>query len=399
MKLLEVVHRILDREETITDDSHTQATDSAQREEEEKKREWFASQWQLVWWRFRKHKLAMFAAPVLGVLYLVAALAPFVAPYTTTREFSKFLYAGPQRIHLFAEENGHPRFEGPFVYGMTGGLDPETFQRVYEEDKSKIYPIRFFVEGEAYKLWKLIPTKRHLFGVEGGGQIFLFGTDRLGRDLFSRTVYGSRVSLTIGLVGVFVSFVLGLIIGGISGYSGGVVDDLIQRSIDLLRSIPGIPLWMSLSAVVPRTWSITQTYFAITIVLSFTSWTQLARVVRGKLLALREEDFCIAAQVAGASEWRIITKHLLPLFFSYIIVSITLAIPGMILGETALSFIGLGMQPPAVSWGVLLQDAQHVVSVAQHPWLLMPTVFVIVTVLMFNFVGDGLRDAADPYHL
>jgi peptide/nickel transport system permease protein len=380
----------------MSHDIYSQVRSAGKKEE---RRFWYASQWQLVWWRFKQHRLALLAMLILGILYLIAAFSPFVAPYTTARESPDFLHAAPQRIHFFAEEDGKRRFVGPFVYGLTGGLDPDTFQRVYQDDRTRIYPIRFFVENEAYKLWGLFPTKRHLFGVEGEGTIFLFGTDRLGRDVFSRTIYGSQISLTIGLAGVLISFVLGLIMGGISGFSGGVIDNLIQRLIDVLRSIPGIPLWMALSAAVPRTWSITQTYLAITIVLSFTGWTELARVVRGKLLSLREEDFCMAAQVAGASEARIIRKHLLPLFLSYIIVAITLAIPAMILGETALSFIGLGMQPPAVSWGVLLQDAQHVVSVAQHPWLLIPCVFVIVTVLMFNFVGDGLRDAADPYRV
>jgi peptide/nickel transport system permease protein len=370
---------------------------TAEADERARERYYFASQWQLIWWKFRQHKLAMIAAPILIALYTAAAFCEFVAPYTPDHDFPEYLYAPPQRVHLFArDENGRLRI-GPFVYGITGGVDRKTFRRVYEEDRDVVHPIRFFVKGDEYKLWGRIPSRLHLFGTPDGGQILLFGTGRLGRDLFSRIVYGARISLTIGLAGVFISFALGLAIGGASGYFGGTVDNIVQRSIDLLLSIPGIPLWMSLSAVIPRSWTTVQTYLAMTVILSFTAWTGLARVVRGKLLALREEDFALAARIAGANEWRIISKHLLPLFFSYIIVNLTLSIPSMILGETALSFLGLGLQPPAVSWGVLLQDAQQVVAIAHTPWMLLPAVFVIVTVLMFNFVGDGLRDAADPY--
>jgi peptide/nickel transport system permease protein len=348
--------------------------------------------------KFRKHKLAQVALCVLGFLYFLAAFCEFVAPYSTEHISPEHLFAPPTRIKLFTQVDGQTRFVGPYVNGLEGTVDAK-FNRIFEINDDERFPIRFWVRGDEYKFWGLWRTDRHLFGVEEPGYMFLFGTDRLGRDVFSRTIYGTRISLTIGLVGVCLSFILGLIMGGISGYFGGVVDEMIQRVIDLLVSIPTLPLWMALAAAVPRDWTTIQTYFAITIVLSIVGWAGLARTVRGKLLALREEDFTVAARISGVSEWRIITRHLLPLFLSYIIVAITLAIPEMILGETALSFLGLGLQPPAVSWGVLLKDAQQIVSVALHPWLLIPAGFVIVTVLTLNFLGDGLRDAADPYSI
>lgn len=354
---------------------------------------WFASQWRLIWWKFRRHKLAIFSMYVLALLYLLVFFCEFIAPYNPWRRFEDYKNAPPQILRIYDREGG---FQRPFVYGLKFEMNMETFRKMFVNDPTKKYRLRLFIRGDSYKLWGLFPNNLHLFGSEEG-PVFLFGTDELGRDIFSRVIYGARISLTIGLVGVFLSFLIGIILGGISGYIGGTVDEIIQRTIDFLISIPSIPLWMALSAAVPRDWPVTKTYFTITIILSVIGWCGLARVVRGKLLSLREEDFTMAARLAGASEWRIITRHLLPSFTSHLIVSITLSIPGMVLGETALSFLGLGLQPPAISWGVLLQDAQQVLAVAHYPWRLIPAVFIILTVLCFNFLGDGLRDAADPY--
>ncbi len=355
-----------------------------------------ASQWQLMWWRFRRHKMAMVSLVLLIFLYLVALFAEVIASYDPNRYDANYAYAAPQRIHFFdAEGNFHLR---PFVYGLKSVRDPETMRLVFEPDTSVRYPLYFFVEGEPYKLWGLFEANIHLFGVKDpDGVFFLLGADRLGRDVFSRIVYGTRISMSVGLVGIFISLVLGIFFGGISGYYGGFVDLIIQRVIEFLRSIPTIPLWMGLSAAVPKEWSPLKMYFAITVLLSLIGWTGLARVVRGRFLSLREEDFVLAATLAGASELRVIFRHMVPSFLSHIIASLTLSIPSVILAETALSFLGLGLRPPVISWGVLLQESQNLRAVATAPWLLTPGLAVVVAVLAFNFVGDGLRDAADPY--
>ena len=354
---------------------------------------YLASQWQLMFRKFKKHKLAVMGGIILAAFYVVAIFCEFFSPHNIYEENLKYIYCPPQRIHFFDEEGFHFR---PFIYGLKRTIDPESWRKIYTNDKTKKYPIYFFVHGDKYKFWNLFQSDIHLFGVKEG-TIFLLGTGKLGRDLFSRNIYAMRISLSIGLVGVAASFILGSILGGISGYYGGVTDTIIQRVIEFLICIPTIPLWMGLAAALPPHWSAIKTYFGIIVILSIVGWCGLARVVRGKLLELREEDFVMAAKIAGTTDGRIITRHLLPSFSSYLIVSLTLSIPGMILGETALSFLGLGLRPPVVSWGVLLKDAQNFRTVALHPWLLIPGLFIVIVVLVFNFLGDGLRDAADPY--
>jgi peptide/nickel transport system permease protein len=351
-----------------------------------------ASQWQLMRMKFVKHKLALIGTVLVLGMYVMVLLHGFIAPYDKLVR-SPLIQFRPQTVHFL--DGG--RLTWPFVYGITSKSDPKTFTRAYVEDEGTLYPINLFARGSEYKLFGLISTNIHLFGVAEGGYIFLMGTDELGRDVFSRILYGGAISLSIGLMGVLASFVLGAILGGVSGYYGGVVDTVIQRVIEFLLSMPTIPLWMALSVAVPIDWPATRVYFAITLILSLRGWCGLARVVRGKLLELREEDFVMAAKLLGANDSRIISRHMLPSFLSYLIVDMTLAIPGMILGETALSFLGLGLRPPVVSWGVMLQQATNVRNVATYPWLMWPAVFVILTVLGFNFMGDGLRDAADPY--
>jgi peptide/nickel transport system permease protein len=356
-----------------------------------------ASQWRLVWWRFRRHKLAMTGAIVTGLIYLVAIFADFIAPMQPETTRTQFTYAPPQGIHLFVSDGEGWHFR-PHIYGYSVKIDPVALRRTFVVDPNKIVPVGFFVHGDRYSFFGLFETDRHLFGpVDPKQPAFLVGADRLGRDVLSRTIHGARISMSIGLVGVFLSLVIGTLLGGISGYFGGVIDMLIQRSIEMIRSIPTIPLWMGFAAAVPLSWDPLAVYFAITLILSLVGWTDIARIVRGRFLSLREEDFVTAAMLDGASRLRIIVVHMLPSMVSYIIAATTLAIPVMILSETALSFIGLGLQPPLVSWGVLLKEAQNVRSLATAPWLIVPGLAVVVAVLSLSFLGDGLRDAADPY--
>jgi peptide/nickel transport system permease protein len=355
-----------------------------------------ATQWQLMWWRFRKHKVAVASAIVVAGFYAVVFGADFLAYSDPDASEAQRSLMPPQRVYFF---DGW-RF-APYVHGFKGARDPQTFKRVYRADPSEKIPVRFFAEGFEYKFLGLFPMTRHLIGVDGGRDasktIFLLGTDVQGRDLWSRLMYGTRISLTIGLCGVTASLILGVVLGGFSGFYGGSIDTVIQRIIEILRSIPTIPLWMGLAAALPRDWSILQVYFAITIIISLLAWTELARVVRGRFLSLREEDFVVSARLVGCSQMRTIFVHMVPSFMSHIIAATTLALPAMIVSETSLSFLGLGLRPPAISWGVLLQQAQNVQTVAISPWLMLPAVPVIVAVIAFNFLGDGLRDAADPY--
>ncbi len=352
-----------------------------------------ASQWQLIWWRFKRHKLAVVSMWFLGLLYASTLVTEIITPYDLHTRNAQYIYAPPQRVHFFHDGS----LVGPFVYGYSYKLDMTTLRRVYTPDPSKVQKLRFFCHGSSYRFWGVIDMDWRLVCPAERGTLFLAGTDRLGRDLFSRIMFGARISLTVGLLGIAVSFVLGITLGGISGYYGGWIDNAIQRLIEIIRSFPMIPLWLSLSAALPVTWDPLWVFFGITLILGLVDWTGLARAVRSKILALREEEFAQAARLMGAKPARIIGRHLVPSFMSHLIASATLSIPGMILGETALSFLGLGVRPPITSWGVLLNDAQNVNVVALYPWLMLPVVPVILVVLAFNFLGDGLRDAADPY--
>ena len=357
----------------------------------------------LAWLRFRRHRLAMLGAAVLAVLYLVTLVCEFISPYTTEQRNVRALNAPPMETRFF-DVDGNFYFT-PFVYGLKMKINEDTWMREYTQDNSTRYELEFFGRGAPYELWGIFPTQRHLFGVAAGvaedgrqGYVHWLGTDSLGRDVFSRILYGGRVSLSIGIIGVGLTLFLGVMLGGFAGYLGGLVDSIVQRSIEILQSMPTLPLWMALSAALPAAWSPITTYFGVTIILSLFGWTALARQVRGRFLSMRDEDFVISARLIGASDTRIVFRHMLPSFISHIITTATLAVPAMILGETALSFLGIGLRAPVVSWGVLLQQAQNYQVIVMTPWLLLPGGFIVVTVIAFNLLGDGLRDAADPYN-
>lgn len=355
-----------------------------------------ASQSQLTWWAFKKHKLAIISLWVIGFLYLISIFAEFVVPGDPTKPNRRAVYHPPQMIHFLDRTDDGLRIQ-PFVWKMDRERDPDTLAISYVNSGEKIY-LKMFSKGPEYKMWGLWKADIHLFATEKSrDKFFVLGADRLGRDMFSRIIYGTRISMSIGLVGVVIALVLGITLGGLSGYYGGRTDAVIQRLIEFVLSLPTIPIWLALAASLPPNWPIYKQYFVITLIVSLVGWTELGRVVRGRFLAMKNDDFVIAARLDGASEARIIFRHMLPSLTSHIIASLTLAVPLMILAETGLSFLGLGLQPPAISWGVLLKEAQNIITISQAPWLFIPGGFVVVAVLAFNFLGDGMRDAADPY--
>jgi len=368
---------------------------TSQPESKEALRYYSASQFQLIWWRFRKHRLAQFGAFVLITMALVGLFAEFFGPYTGTTRIADVVLVGPQTPRFCNDDGCTLR---PFLPGIKSERNPVTLGMEVTIDPTVRRDILFFVQGEPYKLLGFIEMETHLFGIDEGS-VHLFGTDSLGRDIFSRVLLATRTSLSIGIIGVLIAFFLALIIGGAAGFFGGWIDYVIQRVTEIVRVIPVIPLYMGLAAAFPVEWSSSQVYFAMTIVLAIVGWPTLARRIRGKLLSLRGEDYVVAARLAGAGPSRIIGRHLLPAFTSYIIVDLVISFPYMLLSETALSFVGLGLRPPSVSWGVLLQDAQTVRAIEQAPWLFIPAAFVVIAVLSFTVLGDGLRDAADPYQI
>ncbi len=358
-----------------------------------------ASQWQLMWWAFRRHKLAMVGLVVTIVLYIIAAVPGFFAVNDPYQQNARAQYHPPEALHLFDRgENGGLQI-GLWYHPDKLARDPETLAAIYKPDETEKITVSLFGKGFEYKIFGIFTTDRHLLASDDPDHpLFLLGADRLGRGVWSRVMQGAQISLSIGLVGVALSLIIGIILGGISGYYGGRIDFVVQRTIEFVLALPSIPIWMAMTAALPQDWPATRQYFMITVILSLTGWAHLARVVRGRFLSLRTEEFVTAARLDGCSERRIIFRHMLPSFMSHIIASITLAIPAMILAETALSFLGLGLQPPTISWGVLLQEAQNIRSIATAPWLFWPGAFVVIAVMALNLVGDGLRDAADPYN-
>jgi len=357
-----------------------------------------ASQWRLMWYSFRQHKLAMLGGVIILTLYIVALFVEFFAPFDPHASTSKNVYHPPQLIKLIDYDESGSWSIRPHVQLMKLNRDPITLEGKFTPVPGKKVYLRLFGKGDPYKMWGKIEMSRHLIvPINPEERFYLLGADRLGRDMLSRTIVGTRISMSIGLIGVVLSLIIGIILGGISGYYGGAIDTIIQRIIEIMIALPTIPLWLALSAAMPQDWTTAKRYFAITIILSLVGWTQLARVVRGRFLAPRSEDYVTAARLDGGSQSRIIFRHILPSMTSHIIAATTLAIPAMILAETALSFLGLGLQPPAVSWGVLLLEVQNIRSIAAGPWLFIPGAMVLIAVLSFNFLGDGLRDAADPY--